>query len=80
MSYFDSFTQDADPIVSHSAQILEETTTQYGALSKAEYTELTGDLLDYNHVIANVTDIARQQYIYDSFQKMLTIVSTVLSL
>lgn len=82
MSYFQDFVQDADPIISHSAQLLEETTTQYqsGALSKAEYTELTSDILDYNHIIANITDMARQQYIYDSFQKLLSIVTTILSL
>lgn len=82
MNYFQDFVQDADPIVSHSAQILEETTAQYqsNALSKSEYIELTNDLLDYNHVIANISNMDRQQLINNAFQKMISIVSTIISL
>ncbi len=82
MGLFDSFTQSLEPVVSQAASLLEDVTSQFksGALSKSEYDELTADILDYSKISANITDMIRQQEIYDAFQQLLSIVSLVKSI
>jgi hypothetical protein len=79
MTYFQDFVHSIDPIVSHSASMLEDVTAQYnaGAITNGEYNELTGDILDYESVAANVSDITRKQVIYDAFQKLISIVGVI---
>jgi hypothetical protein len=79
MTYFQDFTQSIDPIISHAAELLEDTTAQYkaGAITKDEYDELTGDILDYDQIVINITDMVEKQEIYDAFQKLIAIVGAI---
>jgi hypothetical protein len=79
MTYFEKFSLSEDPIVKHTADILEQITVQYQSkvLTLKEYKELVDDLLDYGHVCANINDVVRRKYIAGAFQSLVSIVSTI---
>ena len=82
MTYFDQFRSSNDSVIQQAANMLEDATARYqaGTLAKNEFTELSNDILDFQHIAANISDMVRQQAIYEAFQQLSTIVSTILSL
>ena len=82
MTYFDQYSNSPDPAIQHAADLLEDATTKYksGLISKDEFTELSGDILDFQTISANINDMIRKQEIYDAYQSLSQIVTTILSL
>jgi len=81
-TYFDKFTGSNDATIQKTSSLLEQVTSQYkaGALSKGEYEELCGDLLDTQVIENNITDMRRKQELLDAYQALSAIVSTIISL
>ena len=82
MNEFDTYINSHDPAISKAASLLDSATAQYqlGALNKAEYTELTNDILDYNTVIVLISDMTRRQEIYTAFTTLASIIGQITSL
>lgn len=82
MNQFDSFIGNKDHAISKAASLLDSVTNDYQAkaITKAEYDELCGDILDYNDIVASITDMTRKQAIYDAFEALTSIVSHISSL
>ena len=79
MSYFDIFSNSNDRVIKNAADLLEQTTAQYKnkTISKDEYLELCNDIIDYERIEDSISDMVRRQAVYDAFQQLLHIVSTV---
>jgi len=82
MSLFDKWLGSNDDAIKQAAILADEATTNYKnqQLSIAEYKELTSDILDYQTIVSNITDMVRKQAIYDAVNDMITVVETVTSL
>ena len=82
MSQFDQYTGNSDPIISQAGSDLETITADFkaGNITKAEYDELSGDILDSSRIVAQMNDMVRRQAIFDAFSKLANIVSVISSL
>jgi len=82
MGLFDQFLGSSDPLIQQAASLLNDATNQYkaGSLTKDEYNELCGNILDFNQISATITDMSRKQEIWDAFQAMMNIVEAATSL
>ena len=79
MSLFDKFLQSNDDIIKEAANLADQATIQYNSqqITLGEYKELCNDILDYQKVVALVTDMVRRQIIWDAFQAIGNVVNTV---
>ena len=82
MSQFDKYTGSSDPIVAQAGSDLETATADFkaGNITKAEYDELCGDILDASSIVSQLNDMARRQMIFDTFSELVNIVSMITSL
>jgi hypothetical protein len=82
MNYFDELLQSNDDLIKNAATMLDQITSQYQTkqITEAEYRELCNNVLDYQQVVSNVTDMDRKQLIWTAFQQLYTIVSAILQL
>jgi hypothetical protein len=82
MGQFDQFINHSDPIISKAGSDLDVATSdlKVGSLTKAEYDEICGDILDESMLASLIKDMVRLQEIYDAFKELASIVSTITSL
>ena len=82
MGQFDQFINHSDPIISKAGSDLDVATSdlKVGSLTKAEYDEICGDILDESMLASLIKDMVRLQEIYDAFKELTSIVSTITSL
>jgi hypothetical protein len=82
MGQFDQFINHSDPLISKAGSDLDVATTDLnaGSLTKAEYDEICGDILDESMLASLIKDMVRLQEIYNAFKELASIVSTITSL
>jgi len=82
MSQFDQYISDSDAVISKAGTDLETATNDLsaGSITKDEYKELCGDILDETSLATLITDMIRLQKIYDAFKDLATIVGDISSL
>jgi len=82
MSEFQQFTNSEDDIVREASILLQKTTEEFkaGNITEDEYKELCENILDFDRVSANMTDLARKQDLYEIFHELSGIFTVLLGI